>query len=376
MAEDTLTTSGIGRHGAKRLPSVDVDSFNIELKDDEGYLGDRASKGAFRKILGALREPLKKNGDDPLGNKSTESISKNMLDDALTGDDIGAAALVHGAIEEFAHELAYVTQRFLKTKAWADTERIVVGGGFRESRVGELAIARTDILLKAEGLEVELVPIRFHPDDAGLIGCLHLAPSWIFEAHDSILAVDIGGTNIRCGVVETRWKKAPDLSKASVWKSELWRHADDEPTREGAVKRLVKMLKELIGAADAEGLKLAPFIGIACPGVINEDGSIEKGAQNLPGNWESTKFNLPASLVEAIPQIGDHDTAVLMHNDGVAQGLSEVPFMQDVERWGVLTVGTGLGNARFTNRRKEKDEKKVKDKEKTGEDKKEKKKKD
>jgi hypothetical protein len=24
--------------------------------------------------------------------------------------------------------------------------------------------------------------------------------------------------------------------------------------------------------------------------------------------------------------------------------------MQDVGRWGVLTIGTGLGNARFTNR--------------------------
>jgi hypothetical protein len=66
-----------------------------------------------------------------------------------------------------------------------------------------------------------------------------------------------------------------------------------------------------------------------------------------------SKFNLPASLVEAIPQIGEHDAAVLMHNDGVVQGLAEVPFMQDVERWGVLTIGTGLGNARFTNRRKE-----------------------
>ena len=42
-----------------------------------------------------------------------------------------------------------------------------------------------------------------------------------------------------------------------------------------------------------------------------------------------------------------------MHNDGVVQGLSEVPYMQDVDRWGVLTIGTGLGNARFTNRRKE-----------------------
>ena len=365
MTEDTLTTTGIGRHGATRLPSVDVDSFNIELKDDDGFLGDRASKGAFRKILDTLRKPLKKNGDDPLGNKSAEAIAKNTLDEALVGDDVGAAALVHGAIEEFAQELTYVTSRFLKSKAWADTERIVVGGGFRQSRVGELAIARTDILLKAEGFKVDLVPIRFHPDEAGLIGCLHLAPSWIFEAHDSILAVDIGGTNIRCGVVETRWKKAPDLSKASVWKSDLWRHADDEPTREGAVKRLVKMLKGLIAEADAEGLKLAPFIGIACPGVINEDGSIAKGAQNLPGNWESSKFNLPASLVEAIPAIGDHDTAVLMHNDGVAQGLSEVPFMQDVDHWGVLTIGTGLGNARFTNRKKEKakdkDDKKEKD---------------
>ena len=362
MAEDIVTTTGIARHGATRLPSVEVDSFNIELKDDEGFLGDRASKGAFRKILDSLRKPLKKNGDDPLGKKSTGEIAKSELDEALVGDDIVAAALVHGAIEEFAQELAHVTRRFLKTKAWADTERIVVGGGFRQSRVGELAIARTDIILKAEDFDVDLVPIRFHPDDAGLLGTLHLAPSWIFEGHDSILAVDIGGTNIRCGVVETRWKKTPDLSKATVWKSELWRHADDEPTREGAVKRLVKMLKDLISAAEAEGLKLAPFIGIACPGVIDADGSIEKGAQNLPGNWESSKFNLPASLVEAIPQIGDHDTAVLMHNDGVVQGLAEVPFMQDVERWGVLTIGTGLGNARFTNRRKDsaKDDKKTK----------------
>jgi hypothetical protein len=361
MAEDNVKTTGIARHGATRLPSVEVDSFNIELKDDDGFLGDRASKGAFRRILDGLRK-LKDEDDDPLGKKDSHEIGKSELDEALIGDDIHAAALVHGAIEEFAQELAYVTGRFLKTKAWADTERIVVGGGFRQSRVGELAIARTDIILKAGDFDVDLVPIRFHPDDAGLLGTLHLAPSWIFEGHDSILAVDIGGTNIRCGVVETRWKKAPDLSKAEVWMSELWRHADDEPTREGAVKRLVKMLKDLITAAEAEGLKLAPFIGIACPGVIDEDGSIEKGAQNLPGNWESSKFNLPASLVEGIPQIGDHDTAVLMHNDGVVQGLAEVPFMQDVERWGVLTIGTGLGNARFTNRRKEngKDDKKAK----------------
>src|SRR5499427_4550135 len=369
MAEDIVTT-GIAHHGATRLPSVDVDSFNIELKDDEGFLGDRASKGAFRKIFDRWRKPLRKTGEDPFGDEPSEKISKKVLDEMLIGDDVEASAIVHSAIEDFAAELAYVTRRFLKTKAWSKTERIVVGGGFRDSRMGELAIARTEIMLKAEDFKVDLVPIRFHPDDAGLIGTLHLAPSWIFEAHDSILAVDIGGTNIRCGVVATNWKKAKDLSKAAVWKSELWRHADEEPTREGAVKRLVKMLKGLITEAEQEGLKLAPFIGVSCPGVINEDGSIEKGAQNLPGNWESSKFNLPASLIEGIPQIGDHDTAVVMHNDGVAQGLAEVPFMQHVERWGVLTIGTGLGNARFTNRKKEngKSDKKNGDKDKKSKD--------
>src|SRR3982075_532860 len=362
MAEDIATTTGIARHGATRLPSVDVDSFNVELKDEDGFLGDRASKGAFRAIFDKWRKPLRKSGEDPFGDEPSEKISKKTLDAVLIGDDVEASAVLHSAIEEFAQELAYVTRRLLKTKAWDKTERIVVGGGFRDSRLGELAIARTEIILKDEDFKVDLMPIRFHPDDAGLIGTLHLAPSWIFEAHDSILAVDIGGTNIRCGVVETRWKKAPDLSKAAVWKSELWRHADDEPTREGAVKRLVKMLKGLITEAEAEGLKLAPFVGISCPGVINEDGSIEKGAQNLPGNWDNSKFNLPAGLVQAIPQIGNHDTAVLMHNDGVTQGLSEVPFMQDVEQWGVLTIGTGLGNARFTNSRKDKgkDDKKEK----------------
>jgi hypothetical protein len=84
--------------------------------------------------------------------------------------------------------------------------------------------------------------------------------------------------------------------------------------------------------------------------VIRQDGSIERGGQNLPGNWETKAFNLPQLLRAAIPKIGDHDTVVVMHNDAVVQGLSELPFMQDVTRWGVLTIGTGLGNARFTNR--------------------------
>ena len=354
MTDQSTTLSTVATHGATRLPSVEVDSYNLELKDDEGFIGDRASKGAFREIIDNWRKSVRKAGDDPFGKEASDEISKKTLDDLMAKGDAEAAGIVQGAIEEFSQELALVIRRYLKTKGWKDTERIVVGGGFRASRVGELVIGRTSVILKADKVPIELVPVRNDPDEAGLVGAVHLAPKWLFKAHDAILAVDIGGTNIRAGVVELNLKKAQDLSKASVWKFELWRHGDEKKVdREDAIKKLVGMLDTLIDKAKKEGLRLAPFIGIGCPGIITKDGAIDRGAQNLPGNWESSKFHLPSAIHKAVPKIGDDETAIIMHNDAVVQGLSEAPFMKDVKRWGVLTIGTGLGNARFTNRKDE-----------------------
>jgi hypothetical protein len=353
MAEqETLAVPA--KHGAKRLPAVDVDSYNVELRDDEGFIGDRASKGAFRDIVENWRKPLRKAGSDPFGKTPSDDLSKKDLDQALTNGDGEAAGVVQGAIEDYAQEFALVIRRLLKLKAWQDTERLVIGGGFRAARVGEVAIGRAAVILKADGVDVELSPIRNDPDEAGLIGAAHLAPAWMFEGRDGILGVDIGGTNIRAGVVLLNLKKAADLSTASIWKFELWRHADeDKINRKDAVEGLADMLKSLIRGAEKEKIKLAPFVGIGCPGKIDEDGRIERGAQNLPGNWESKSFRLPVEIAKRIPKIGEHDTAIVMHNDAVVQGLSEAPFMQDVKRWGALTIGTGLGNARFTNRAKD-----------------------
>jgi predicted NBD/HSP70 family sugar kinase len=351
MADQSTTTPSVATHGASSLPEVEVDSYNLELKDDEGLLGDRANKGAFRAILERWRKPLRKAGSDPFGKESSEDISRKKLDALLTEGDPEAAGVVQGAIEDFAQELALVIRRFLKLKSWRGIERIVVGGGFRATRVGEISIGRAAVILKSDKVPLDLLPVRHVPDEAGLIGAAHLAPRWMFEAHDAILAVDIGGTNIRAGVVGLNLKKASDLSKAFVWKFELWRYADENNvTRGDAVKELIKMLSGLIARADKEGLRLAPFIGIGCPGLIEADGTISRGAQNLPGNWESKSFNLPHELHEAIPTIGEHEMLTLLHNDAVVQGLSEAPFMRDVARWGVLTIGTGLGNACFTNR--------------------------
>jgi len=342
----------VAEHGALRLPSVDVDSYNIELRDDEGFIGDRASKGAFRNIIENWRAELRKAGVDPLGEEASEELSKKKLDEILARGDAEAAGIIHGAIEDFSQEFALIIRRFLKLKEWKDTKRLVVGGGFRASRVGELVIGRAAVLLKTDKINVELVPLHNDPDEAGLLGSVHLAPAWMFKAFDAILGVDIGGTNIRAGVIRLNLKAAPDLSKTKVWKFSLWRHGDEEDiNREHAVDSLAEMLKGLIAAAKKKSMKLAPFIGIGCPGIIEHDGSIQRGAQNLPGNWESKRFNLAVSLHSAIPTIGEDEVSIVLHNDAVVQGLSELPYMRDAEHWGVLTIGTGLGNARFTNRR-------------------------
>jgi predicted NBD/HSP70 family sugar kinase len=337
-------------HGAQQLSLVTVDAYNAELRGSEGFVGDRASKRAFMAIIDDWRVRVSQAGEDPFGDTPTAEISKKQLDKVMAQGDAEAAGIIQGAIEEFSQEFSQVIRRFLRLKNWKDVQRIAVGGGLRQSRIGELAIGRTAVLLKAGGLEVDLKPIHYEPDHAGLIGSVQLLPSWILAGHDSILAVDIGGSNIRAGIVELNAKKSPDFSEATVGRFELWRHSEDNPAREDAVKRLIEMLVDLIKRAGKDDLKLAPFIGIGCPGVIRSDGTIDRGGQNLPGNWEVKSFNLPNLLRDAIPKISDHETLVVMHNDAVVQGLSEVPFMRDVQHWGVLTIGTGLGNACFTNR--------------------------
>lgn len=339
-------------HGARDLPSVQVEGYSLQVRDKGGFVGDQASQTAFREILERWRKRRRKGGEDPLGPAHSKRLSKKVLDEALQDKKASEAAdLLHGAIEEFAEELAYVTGRFLKQPSWEGVQRVVIGGGFPESDVGERAILQASAMLAEQGVHVEVGRICHETDDGGLLGWVHLVPPVLLSGRDAILAVDIGGTNIRVGVVKTRVRKAADLSMAKVVRREKWRHADDEPNRTELVKRLAAMLQDMISYCERKKIRLAPFIGIACPGVIRKNGSIARGTQNLPGDWESRHFHLPTELGKCIPVIGNEPTVAMMHNDAVVQGLSELPFMRDVRRWGILTVGTGLGNVSYTNRR-------------------------
>jgi predicted NBD/HSP70 family sugar kinase len=129
---------------------------------------------------------------------------------------------------------------------------------------------------------------------------------------------------------------------------ERWRHADDDQNRTETIAELVDMLQHIVRKSKKAGFSLAPFIGVGCPGRVRPDGTIDRGAQNLPGKWEGDSFNLPKLLKEQVPVLKGQDTIVVMHNDAVVQGLSQIPSMRKFEHWGILTIGTGLGNAKFT----------------------------
>lgn len=340
----------LGPHGDMRLASVVVEGYSLDLRDGDGFVGDVASGTAFRHMLEAWRRLYTAmDGKDPLGSKPTRELSKQQIDALADRSDAAAQAVEH-ASEDYAVQLADVVQRFLKHPTWRGVERVILGGGFHQSEFGGRAIERVRALLKAAKVPVELRTLRHHADEGGLIGWVHLAPPPLLQSYDAILAVDIGGTNVRCGIVLTHLHKAPDMSLAEVARREKWAHARDEPRRDELVEGIARMLEDLVEHAQKKKIRLAPYIGVACPGLIVEDGTIAGGTQNLPGNWESTRFHLPRDLCERLPHIGDGRTQICLHNDAVVQGLSEMPFMQDVKRWAVLTVGTGLGNASYTNR--------------------------
>ena len=347
--------SALLAHGAEALSRVTVDAYNAELRTSEGFVGDRASKRAFQAILDDWRERVSKMGEDPLGEQPSEEISKKQLDKVLLEGDPEAAGMVHSAIEEFAQEFAAVIRRFLRLKEWKNVERIAVGGGLRQSRIGELAIGRTSVALKGEATKsscVRSVTLPTTPaSSAACISCRHGCSPATTASWPSTSAA---ATSAPASSNSMRRRTATwPMPTCIAWSS----------GGIGTTRRSARMpwsdsssscsISSSVRAKD--GLTLAPFIGIGCPGVIRPDGSIERGGQNLPGNWEAKGFNLPQRLREALPKIGDHETVIVMHNDAVVQGLSELPWMQDVKHWGVMTIGTGLGNAHFTNRAREED---------------------
>jgi hypothetical protein len=77
-------------YGASVLPSVTVDSYNLKVEDVDGFIGDKASKGAFWEFVDKGRNALRDLGEDPFGGKPSEKVGKRKLADLLSAGDADA----------------------------------------------------------------------------------------------------------------------------------------------------------------------------------------------------------------------------------------------------------------------------------------------
>ena len=91
-------TTAIGIHGTHLLSTVQVDTYNAELRDAEGFIGDRASNRAFRGILEDWREQIREIGKDPIGDVASADISKKALDKLITAGEPEAAGCSSGRL--------------------------------------------------------------------------------------------------------------------------------------------------------------------------------------------------------------------------------------------------------------------------------------
>jgi predicted NBD/HSP70 family sugar kinase len=330
---------------AEPRAEIRISGYGAKLPDPdrEGhFLGDRVSGRAFVKLFYKHCRKIHLKVDNDL--------SESAIDHLLEDGDAAEERAVRDVAVEFGDRLAEVIKAFLKWKYWRNTDRIIIGGGMAARHVGDIVIHAAQARLMKPHPGLELDRIHHHPNEAGLVGTVHLIPPSRLNGKDGLLAIDIGGSKIRAGIVEFGARKSGLLADARVWRIEVWRHAKARASQRKMIKVMVEMLCALIDEAEKAKFRLSPLVRVGVPGEIDEEGYILSGAQNLPGDWADERFNLPMELTAKLPKIDGEKASVSIHNDAVSQGLAELPFMRDVDRWGILTIGSGLGNAHFVNR--------------------------
>jgi len=139
------------------------------------------------------------------------------------------------------------------------------------------------------------------------------------------VAIDIGGTNIKAGLVSAD--------------GEIIRHLS-VPTDEAAgADPLLENICWLVNEMAAEAERRPVGIGIGTPGFVNpEQGVVTDCPGKIPG-WTGTHVAEYVSERSGLPALLDNDAKV------IALGEGWVGAAQDVENFISLTLGTGVGGA-------------------------------
>jgi glucokinase len=145
-----------------------------------------------------------------------------------------------------------------------------------------------------------------------------------------VLGVDLGGTNIKLGLVSREGKLGKKISIPSE-------------AAQGPDKVVSQIKKGIYKMASESGVKFQG-IGIGAPGVV----SIEKGTVENPPNfpgWE--KVNLGKIIKK------EFKTEVVVENDANAAAIGELIFGagKKYDSFVMITLGTGVGGGIIINRK-------------------------
>lgn len=144
------------------------------------------------------------------------------------------------------------------------------------------------------------------------------------------IAVDLGGTNVRCSVVSRDGEMRFESSQSSG--------GDEGP--DPVIRRITRMIGVAVEDQELPG---DVAIGIVAPGPLDPKTGIVRYAPNLRG-WDEVP--LQARLEE------ETGRRVLLGNDGNAQALGEFFFgaARDVDNLVYVALGTGLGGGVIAER--------------------------
>lgn len=141
--------------------------------------------------------------------------------------------------------------------------------------------------------------------------------------HHHVIAVDLGGTNIRVAVINE--------SGEMEHRSRLATHAHEGP--EAVIRRIGTLIEQVVTTA---GLEDDVPVGVASPGPLNPRTGIVHYTPNLPG-WRDVAF------VEMLSS--QIHRQVTLANDGNCAALGEARFgsARGIENLIYLALGTGIG---------------------------------
>lgn len=136
------------------------------------------------------------------------------------------------------------------------------------------------------------------------------------------IGVDLGGTNIKIGIVSDQGK----LIKSTSIKTEA----------DGGPKKVIANISKGINAILAKNKIKIQGIGIGCPGVVATKKGIVENAPNLPG-WKNIKLG---SII--YKEFGFN---VYLENDANAAAIGELIFGagKKYSSFIMVTLGTGVG---------------------------------